>query len=196
MIRKYAGGISSNGEQATPDLPGNDGSTFIETDRLDKLRREHPRAYEPWTVEEEQELEQLHSIGLDVAEVAYRLGRQPGAIQSRLNRLGKDPDGERLGVTHALTQRLLQQGLTVDEIAKERGLSSQTVLAHVERIVSAGEAVDLGPMLPSSERTARIKAALQAAGDDRLAPVKELLGDDYSYEEIRLVRIADAGVKK
>ena len=196
VIREYAGGIFSNGAQATPDLPGNDGSTFVETDRLDKLRREHPRAYEPWTVEEEQELEQLHSVGLDVAEVAYRLGRQPGAIQSRLNRLGKDPDGERLGVTHALTQRLLQQGLTVDEIAKERGLSSQTVLAHVERIVSAGEAVDLGPMLPSSERTARIKAALQAAGDDRLAPVKELLGDDYSYEEIRLVRIADAGVKK
>ena len=134
VIREYAGGIFSNGAQATPDLPGNDGSTFVETDRR-----------------------------------------------------GEDGGGKPLGITHITTQRLLQQGLTVDEIAKERGLSSQTVLAHVERIVSVGEAVDLGPMLPSSERTARIRAALQATGDDRLAPVKELLGDDYSYEEIRLV---------
>ena len=27
-------------------------------------------------------------------------------------------------------------------------------------------------------------------GSDRLAPVRELLGDDYSYDEIRLVRCA------
>ncbi len=134
VIRKYPDGIFSNGDQATPDSPGNDGSTFVETDRR-----------------------------------------------------GEDGGSKPLGITHTTTQRLLRQGMTVDEIAKERGLSSQTVLAHVERIVRAGEAVDLGPMLPSSERTARIRAALQAAGDDRLAPVKELLGDDYSYEEIRLV---------
>ena len=84
----------------------------------------------------------------------------------------------------------MRQGLSVSEIAEERDLSQQTVLAHVERIVNAGETVDLGPLLPASERVERIKAALQAAGDERLAPVKELLGDDYSYEEIRLVRLA------
>jgi len=32
--------------------------------------------------------------------------------------------------------------------------------------------------------------ALQQIGDELLKPIKEFLGDDYSYEEIRLVRAA------
>ena len=94
-----------------------------------------------------------------------------------------------------MTLQLLRQGLNIVEIAEERGLSNQTVLAHLERIVSAGESVDLGPLLPASERVERINTALRAAGDERLAPVKELLGDDYSYEEIRLVRLAHGAAK-
>ncbi len=94
------------------------------------------------------------------------------------------------GPTHRMTHRLLKQGLTVAEIAVERGLSQGTVMAHIERIVQAGTTVDLTPMLPPTARRERIEAALAAAGGDRLAPVKELLGDDYSYDEIRLVRLA------
>ena len=57
------------------------------------------------------------------------------------------------------------------------------------RFVRAGEAVDLGPLLPAPERVEQIKMALGAVGQERLAPVKELLSDDYSYHEIRLVRL-------
>jgi len=32
--------------------------------------------------------------------------------------------------------------------------------------------------------------ALEQVGDDLLRPVKDFLGDEYSYEEIRLVRAA------
>ena len=100
-----------------------------------------------------------------------------------------------MGTTHALTLHLLQQGLSVAEIAKERGLSHGTVLAHLERIVKSGETVDITPSLPSPERVEQIRTALQQADDERLAQVKELLGDDYSYDEIRLVRIAFSEVK-
>ena len=68
-------------------------------------------------------------------------------------------------------------------------------MAHIERIINAGEAVNLTPLLPARERRERIEAALRAAGHDRLAPAKELLGDDYSYDEIRLVRLANGGAK-
>ena len=94
-----------------------------------------------------------------------------------------------------MTRQFLQQGLGIAEIAEERGLSPGTVLAHLERIISAGETVDLSRLLPSPGRVTRIKAALRTAGDERLAPVKELLGDDFTYEEIRLVRIASNGIK-
>ena len=110
-------------------------------------------------------------------------------------RARKDVDKAPMGTTHALTLHLLQQGLSVAEIAKERGLSHGTVLAHLERIVKSGETVDITPLLPSPERVERIRATLEVAGDERLAPVKELLGDDYSYDEIRLVRLAYGDAK-
>ena len=98
-------------------------------------------------------------------------------------------DTQQLGATHIMTHQLLQEGLTIAEIAGQRGLSKATILAHVERIIKYGETVDLRPLLPPPERMEQIKAALKVAGDNRLAPVKELLGNDYAYEEIRLVRL-------
>ena len=136
-------------------------------------------------------MERLYDAGVDIEEIAGQMGRQPGAIRSRLNRLGSDyNDSHTLGATHILTQELLQQGLTIPEIARERGFAPNTIMSHLERIVAAGEPVPLAPLLPPPERIAQITAAINAAGDERLAPVKELLGDDYTYDEIRLVRLS------
>ncbi len=93
------------------------------------------------------------------------------------------------------TRLLLQQGMSVSEIAEQRGLTQGTIVAHIERIISAGDEVDILPLLPSPHKTERIKDALAASKDGRLAPVKELLGDDVSYDEIRLVRLAGREAK-
>ena len=181
---------TANAAMAVSQQPSGDYNGLVETDRLAEIRKLYPRAYEPWTVEEESELERLRTEGLEVSEISDHLGRQRGAIESRLARLNSDVDRPQIGSTHASTHQLLRQGLSIADIAKERGLSQGTVLAHVERIVKAGESVDLSPLLPSLERVEHIKAALRAVGEERLAPVKELLGNDYSYDEIRLVRLA------
>ena len=187
LIRQHAG---PNHPQPENDADAGV-SELLEADRLAKVRREHPRAYEPWSNAEEQELERLHDAGMNIAEIANQMGRQPGAIRSRLNRLGSDyNDSHTLGATHILTQELLQQRLTIPEIARERNLTPNTIMSHLERIVAAGEPVDLAYLLPSPERISQIAAAINAAGDARLSPVKELLGDDYTYDEIRLVRLA------
>jgi len=55
-------------------------------------------------------------------------------------------------------------------------------------LVQTGENLDLRANLPSPDRAMRIQDAFHRVGVNRLTPVKELLGDDYSYEEIRLVR--------
>ena len=99
-------------------------------------------------------------------------------------------NGQALSDTHFTTLRLLNAGMTIAEIAHERSFSHGTIMSHLQRIADAGEPVRLSHLLPPPERMARITAALQAVDGDRLAPVKELLGDDYSYDEIRLVRIA------
>ena len=83
---------------------------------------------------------------------------------------------------------MLEQGLSIDEVAQERDMSPSTIFAHIEMLVQTGENLDLRAHLPSPDRAMRIQDAFHRVGDNRLSPVKELLGDDYSYEEIRLVR--------
>ncbi|MGP1346157.1 MAG: DUF433 domain-containing protein [Phycisphaerales bacterium] len=56
--------------------------------RIARIREQHPRAYEKWTPEEEQQLRGLIAAGHAVPAIAHRLQRQTGAIHSRLVRLG------------------------------------------------------------------------------------------------------------
>jgi DNA-binding NarL/FixJ family response regulator len=58
-----------------------------EPDRLAHIRRMHPNAYGPWTTAEIHRLVELHDAGKTVDQIAAELGRQPGAIRSRLDRV-------------------------------------------------------------------------------------------------------------
>jgi len=60
-------------------------------DRLAQVRQRHPRAYEKWTPDEEVRLRELLQAGHTVAQIAGTLGRQRGAIRSRIIRLGWVP---------------------------------------------------------------------------------------------------------
>ena len=91
------------------------------------------------------------------------------------------------GSTYDQTRQLLQQGLSIGEVARERGLAESTIASHLNRLVRAGEKLDLGPLLPPQERFDKIRAALVETGGEYLSPAKEVLGDEYSYDEIRIV---------
>ncbi|MCY3707863.1 MAG: DNA helicase RecQ [Caldilineaceae bacterium] len=91
------------------------------------------------------------------------------------------------GSTYDQTKQLLQQGLSIEEIAQKRGFAISTIASHLDRLVRAGEKLDLSPLLPPQERFEKIKEALVQTGGEFLSPAKEVLGDEYSYEEIRIV---------
>lgn len=55
---------------------------------LRRIRQQYPRAYEKWRDEEESYLGCKYSEGLSIQELTEILHRQPGAIRSRLRRLG------------------------------------------------------------------------------------------------------------
>ena len=55
---------------------------------LKELRKRYPNAYEPWSAEDDNELRRLHGDGWTVSDLVRRFGRQPGAIRSRLGKLG------------------------------------------------------------------------------------------------------------
>jgi len=89
--------------------------------------------------------------------------------------------------TQKVTLALHQQGLSVAEIASERGLAVSTITNHLLAQFEQGEQIDLTPLVPP-ERYKVIAAALLQVGDEMLKPVKEFLGEEYSYDEIRIVR--------
>jgi ATP-dependent DNA helicase RecQ len=89
--------------------------------------------------------------------------------------------------THLVTLNLYQQGLSVEEIATERGLAVNTIISHLVTLLERGEQLDVSSLVPI-ERYQVIVDALSHVGDERLKPVKEFLGEEYSYEEIRIVR--------
>ena len=60
----------------------------IKTYNIEEVRKQHQKAYAKWTREEEKLLIDNLAEGLNVKEIAEILGRQPGAITSRINKLG------------------------------------------------------------------------------------------------------------
>ena len=82
-IRQYLGKHSAGASV----YPGRAVPEIVTYGRLSEIRKEYPRAYEPWTAEEERQLQELYGSGASIADLAARLGRRPSAISSRLNRL-------------------------------------------------------------------------------------------------------------
>ena len=54
---------------------------------VEEIRQEHPRAYEKWSAQEDEQLSGLCRNGKSVKEIAATLHRQEGAIRSRLVKL-------------------------------------------------------------------------------------------------------------
>ncbi|MCY4580887.1 MAG: DNA helicase RecQ [Chloroflexi bacterium] len=109
------------------------------------------------------------------------------SMNSRSAISGERRSGERT-TTYEKTNALIQQGYSIEQASQERDLSVNTIVAHIEMLVQRGDALDLRPLLPKDDRVERIQNAFDEVGYTRLAPVKELLGEGFSYEEIRLVR--------
>jgi hypothetical protein len=55
---------------------------------LDAIRATHAKAYAPWTKDEDGDLKRRHEAGERVDAIATAFGRKPGAIRSRLKKLG------------------------------------------------------------------------------------------------------------
>ncbi len=88
--------------------------------------------------------------------------------------------------TIAITETLFAQGHSPEQIANIRGLNPRTIYTHLARLIGAGK-VDL-EQLVSNQNKENIEEAIQKAGQvEYLKPIKDLLPQDISYEEIRCV---------
>ena len=87
------------------------------------------------------------------------------------------------------TKDLVAQGLSFEEVAEQRGISETTIRSHLERFIQEGGQIDLGHLMPTEDRRVKIESAFKEMGEARLTPVREFLGDDYTWDELAVVRM-------
>ena len=95
----------------------------------------------------------------------------------------------RRGTTHDATMELLSKGMSVSQIAQQRNLAETTIIRHLEIMVAQGVHLDIEDLMPSGERLHSIVEAFDVYGNSILRPVWEFLGTEYTYDELRLVRM-------
>ena len=94
------------------------------------------------------------------------------------------------------TRKMLDDGKTLKEIVKERGLKLGTILDHIEQIKLKDPSYNIYNLRDniSKNKFKEIWSAFRKVGVSegelyKLAPAKNLLGPKYSYEDLRLVRL-------
>lgn len=87
------------------------------------------------------------------------------------------------------TKELLLKKVSIDRIAKRQDIKPDTVINHIEKLLDAGEELDLEYLKLPSERYKEIKKAFLEEGDEFLRPVFDHLNEKYPYEDLKLVRI-------
>lgn len=86
--------------------------------------------------------------------------------------------------SHHVTHSLLQQGLTISEIASNREVSVRTIENHLIKCADEGFSINWNQFIPDQYEQS-IEKAVKEAGTRRLTPIKEQLPDEISFFMIR-----------
>ena len=123
--------------------------------------------------------------------------KQAGYIASYLNKQdeldqiktkkGKMGAGFSTKLTQLVTFDLYNKGLSIDEMAQTRELTPNTIIEHLCYLIENGLAVEVKKFVKPA-RQKEIIEVIRKIGADKLSPIKEALGDDFNWEEIKLVR--------
>ena len=93
--------------------------------------------------------------------------------------------GNRSSDTALDSFNLYKSGRTITEIAAERGLAASTIEGHLSFYIYTG-ALEVSALV-NDEKRGLIQDAVESYGAEKLSPLKEVLGEDFSYGEIRAV---------
>lgn len=118
--------------------------------------------------------------------------RGKAAIELKLSRQIDNLEIERkkterqAGGTLEFTAQLLSEGLTVEQIASQRGLTPMTIYSHAAKLIAVGR-VRVDTVVPEDVRQ-KVEAAIRQVGSvEYLYPIKVLLPDETDYNVIRCV---------
>ena len=87
--------------------------------------------------------------------------------------------------TYEITKNMIDEGLSPEQIAKERGLKISTIYGHLARFIEQ----DLydAQQFVSEAHYDTIRDYFESTEDPSLGAAKDVLGDEFDYGEIRMV---------
>jgi ATP-dependent DNA helicase RecQ len=114
-------------------------------------------------------------------------------LESRINlkspkheRKSRTKRGENGNDTYSISLDMFNSGRSIEEIAETRGMAKSTIEMHLIRFIQTGE-VSLEDLVLYRKIEPIKNAIVRLNAGFAVAPVKEFLGEDYSYAEIRAV---------
>lgn len=132
----------------------------------------------------------MQRYGLDFLSVVVEFC-QENELNSRINlkapqrkkRTKRNMKGED---TYKTSLRMFKSGKSVEEVAKERGLAISTIESHLVRFIPSGE-INVEDLVELEKIEPIREAIFELNAENGLSPIKEFLGDDFTYGEIRAV---------
>lgn len=118
------------------------------------------------------------------ADIDFAAPEPAEAVRSPKEKKEKKPRED----TRLATLRLLREGLSPAEVARQRGLTEQSVEGHIADLILAGE-LDAGQFVPPDVSDA-IAAHLDRCPGEKLSTIRDSLGSGFTYRDIRFVRSA------
>ena len=112
-------------------------------------------------------------------------------INQKLIRLERKPEPSRnpgkfrAADTRNESYSMYRSGKSIGEIAHERGLSPTTIEGHLTFFIQSGK-IDVHEFV-TQEKIPIIQDAIESYGIEKLSVLKEVLGDGYTYNEIKAV---------
>jgi len=107
------------------------------------------------------------------------------SIKEERKKQKKEPKPEKVD-TKKVTMDLFKSGLTIEQIAQERGFVASTIEGHLAHFVAAGE-LEIHQVV-NSEKVHAIVSYLEQHPQLSLSDAKIEMGDSYSFGEFKLVQ--------
>ena len=129
----------------------------------------------------------VKAYGAEILDIVLRfMGENPettdfDAIPEKTEKKEKKPKGE----TYTITKEMFDSGMTVEAIAKERGLAVSTIHGHLAHLVEQGTFE--ASQFIEKEKYNEILDYFESTFDPHLTIAKDVLGEGYEYWEIRMV---------
>jgi len=128
----------------------------------------------------------MGAFGDELLDIVRRyVGFDVENIDSEADEEPKPRTPKRIGDTYMITQEMVENGMSAEEIAAERHLALSTIYGHLARYVTKG--IYPANKFVSQEKCDIIKEYFSEVDDTSLSEARNVLGDDFSYGELRIV---------